>query len=154
MDYNEIRESVTLYLPVFERGALLFLGDGHAVQGDGELTGDALETSMSIEFSVAVIPRIGTFRPRLGAPRAENDEFLMAIGISGDLADALRASTTEMSSWLKTDYGLDDHEVAAVRNGAPLRCSRLEKARRNECPRSCMRPSPSSRTVDEASRSK
>src|SRR5205085_4226714 len=85
MDFNEIREGVTLYLPVFQRGALLFVGDGHALQGDGELTGDALETSMTIDFSVEVIPRIGTFRPRLGAPRAENDEFLMAIGISGDL---------------------------------------------------------------------
>ena len=40
MDYNEFREGVTLYLPVFQPGALLFLGDGHAAQGDGELTGD------------------------------------------------------------------------------------------------------------------
>jgi amidase len=114
MDFNEIREGVTLYLPVFQRGALLFLGDGHAVQGDGELTGDALETSMNIEFSVDVFPSNSTFRRRIGSPRAENDEYLMAIGISGDLSDALRAATTDFARWLERDYGLNGPEVAAV----------------------------------------
>src|SRR5262249_55194305 len=52
MDYNRLREGVTLYLPVSQPGALLFMGDGHAAQGDGELTGNALETSMDIEFTV------------------------------------------------------------------------------------------------------
>ena len=52
MDYNQIREGTTIYLPVYHPGALLFLGDGHAAQGDGELTGDALETSMDFEFTV------------------------------------------------------------------------------------------------------
>ena len=56
MDYNQIREGTTLYLPVYHPGALLFLGDGHAAQGDGELTGDALETSMDFEFTVDLIP--------------------------------------------------------------------------------------------------
>jgi acetamidase/formamidase len=51
MDYNQIREGTTVYLPVFHDGALLFMGDGHAAQGDGELTGDALETSMEFEFT-------------------------------------------------------------------------------------------------------
>ena len=50
MDYNGLREGVTVYLPVFQEGAILFVGDGHAVQGDGELNGDALETSMDVEF--------------------------------------------------------------------------------------------------------
>ena len=114
MDFNEIREGVTLYLPVFQRGALLFLGDGHALQGDGELTGDALETSMTIDFSVEVFPSNSTFRRRINSPRAENDEYLMAIGISGDLSDALRAATTDLARWLATDYGLTDAEVASV----------------------------------------
>ena len=52
MDYNQMREGTTLYLPVYAPGALLFIGDGHAAQGDGELTGDALETSMQVEFTV------------------------------------------------------------------------------------------------------
>jgi amidase len=56
LDYNQLREGVTVYLPVNVLGALLFVGDGHAVQGAGELTGNALETSMDIEFSVDYLP--------------------------------------------------------------------------------------------------
>lgn len=52
MDFNQFGEGVTLYFPVYHPGALLFLGDGHAAQGDGELTGDALETSMEFSFTV------------------------------------------------------------------------------------------------------
>jgi acetamidase/formamidase len=115
MDYNEIREGATVYLPVFQRGALLFVGDGHALQGDGELTGDALETSMDIEFSVELLRRV-----QIATPRAENDEFLMAIGISGDLTDALRRATTELSRWLEADYRLSAPEVATLL-GASLR---------------------------------
>src|SRR5437764_6617484 len=55
MDYNQLREGTTVYLPVYAPGALLFIDDGHAAQGDGELTGDALETSMQVEFSVDLI---------------------------------------------------------------------------------------------------
>ena len=85
MDYNRLTEGVTLYLPVSQPGALLFLGDGHAAQGDGELTGNALETSMDIEFSVDVMPRKSP-----GMPRAEDDEFLMAMGIAGSLTEGLQ----------------------------------------------------------------
>jgi amidase len=109
MDYAGIREGTTLYLPVFRRGALLFFGDGHAVEGDGELTGDALETSMDIEFSVELLRQ-----RRIFAPRAEDDEFLMAIGISGDLTDALRQATTDLSRWLDTEYRLSAPELASV----------------------------------------
>jgi amidase len=109
MDYNGIREGATVYLPVFQRGALLFVGDGHALQGDGELTGDALETSMDIEFSVGLLRQ-----RRISTPRAEDDEFLMAIGISGDLTDALRQATTELSRWLEADYGLSAPELASL----------------------------------------
>ena len=56
MDFNEIGEGATVYLPVANPGALLYLGDAHAEQGDGELNGNALETSMDVEFSVDVIP--------------------------------------------------------------------------------------------------
>src|SRR5262249_54660547 len=55
IDYNPNRQGPAGYLPVFQEGALLFMGDGHAAQGDGELTGDALETSMEFEFTVDVI---------------------------------------------------------------------------------------------------
>ena len=52
MDYNGLREGTTVYLPVYQAGAGLVVGDGHAAQGDGELNGDALETSMDVEFTV------------------------------------------------------------------------------------------------------
>lgn len=55
MDYNGLREGTTVYLPVYQEGALLFVGDGHALEGDGELNGDALETSMDVEFTVNLI---------------------------------------------------------------------------------------------------
>ncbi len=109
MDYNRMREGVTLYLPVNQPGALLFMGDGHAAQGDGELTGNALETSMDIEFSVELI------RGRsMGGPRAEDDEYRMAMGIAGSLNEALQQATTSMARWLEFDYKLNPSEVASV----------------------------------------
>lgn len=109
MDYNQIREGTTLYFPVFQPGALLFVGDGHAAQGDGELTGNALETSMEVEFAVDLIEG-----SEFDQPRAENDDYIMALGIDNSLEDALRSATTGMSKWLAATYKLSPAEVAMV----------------------------------------
>jgi amidase len=109
MDYNQIQEGVTLYLPVAQDGALLYVGDGHALQGDGELTGDALETSMEVEFTVDLI-RGKAF----GGVRAENDEYIMATGVAGSLQDSLQRATTVLARWIEDDYGLNPSEVAMV----------------------------------------
>jgi acetamidase/formamidase len=109
MDYNQMREGTTLYLPVYAPGALLFVGDGHAAQGDGELTGNALETSMDVEFTVDLIRGQAT-----GAPRAENDEYLMSSGIGNSLTDALQLATTQLVNWLQRDYKLEPNEAAVV----------------------------------------
>jgi acetamidase/formamidase len=109
LDYNELREGTTIYLPVNHPGALLFVGDGHAAQGDGELTGDALETSMDIEFTVDVIPGRS-----FGHPLAENAEFLISIGIGGTIDQALQQATSGMVRWLDRDYGLNANEAAMV----------------------------------------
>ena len=109
MDYNQIREGTTLYLPVYHPGALLFLGDGHAAQGDGELTGDALETSMDVEFTVDLI-RDRSF----GHPLAENAEFLISIGIGGSLEQALQQATSGMMRWLERDYKLTGSDAAMI----------------------------------------
>ena len=109
MDYNQIREGTTLYLPVSHPGALLFFGDGHAAQGDGELTGDALETSMDFEFTVDLI-RDQNF----GHPLAENAEFLISIGIGGSLDQALQQATSGLVRWLERDYKLTASESALV----------------------------------------
>jgi amidase len=109
MEYAQLREGTTLYLPVQTTGAYLYLGDGHAAQGDGELTGDAMETSMDITFSVDVQ------RWKFASiPRAENGESLMSLGVAGSLDEAMRAATTDMASWLQSRYGLTASEAAVV----------------------------------------
>lgn len=117
LDYNEIREGVTLYLPVFQAGGLIYVGDGHALQGDGEIAGQGLETSLAVEFEVTLIknesfPQLPGFAP-LG-PWAESAQYVMVSGIGGDVTDALRRATSGLVLWLKRKYGLDDSEVAAV----------------------------------------
>lgn len=109
MDYNQLREGTTVYLPVFHEGALLFMGDGHAAQGDGELTGDALETSMDFEFTVDVVKERS-----IGGPRAENAEYIMSIGIGGSLDQALQRATTDMARWLEGEYKLNSTESAII----------------------------------------
>ena len=109
MDFNEIIEGVTVYLPVSHPGALLFVGDGHAAQGDGELNGDALETSMEVEFSVSLIRS-----KRFNTPRVESESQIMTVGLGGSLEDALRAAVRGMAQWLEQDYGLTPSEIAQV----------------------------------------
>jgi amidase len=98
-----------VYLPVFVPGALLFVGDAHAAQGDGELTGNALETSVDLEFTVDLVTGRAT-----GAPRAENAEYLMSSGIGNSLTDALQLATTQLVNWLETEYKLTPNEAAVV----------------------------------------
>ena len=109
MDFNEIVEGATVYLPVGQPGALLYVGDGHALQGDGELNGNALETPMDVEFTVDLIRD----KP-LSRPRVENDEYLMAMGLAGSLDDAFREATSGLAAWLEKDYGLTFQEVATL----------------------------------------
>jgi acetamidase/formamidase len=109
MDYNRIVEGTTVYLPVFQVGALLFVGDGHAMQGDGELAGNALETSLDVELTVELIRDKSA-----GWPRAESAEYRMAMGIGGSLNEALQRATTNMARWLQEDYHVDREELTAV----------------------------------------
>ena len=109
MDYNQLVEGSTVYLPVFHPGALLFIGDGHAAQGDGELTGSALETSMDWTFTVDVI------RGRnIPSPRLENAEYWMATGIANSIPEALQGATTNLSRWLEEEYKLNAAEIGVV----------------------------------------
>ncbi len=109
MEYAQLREGTTLYLPVTTLGAYLYLGDGHAAQGDGELTGDAMETSMDVTFSVAV-KRWGF----ADIPRAENADFIMTLGTGGSMDQAMRHATTDLARWLEKDYALTSSEAALV----------------------------------------
>jgi amidase len=109
MDYNQMGEGVTLYLPVYHPGGLLTIGDAHAAMGDGELTGSALETSVEVEFTVDVIPGFASAGPRL-----ENADYLMAMGVAGSVADSIQVATTQLAEWLKREYKLSDSEVAVL----------------------------------------
>lgn len=109
MDFNEVIEGATVYLPVRTPGAMLYLGDGHAAQGDGELNGNALETSMDVEFTVDVISG-----KRVPGPRVESETHIMAMGLDGSIDEAFRDATTNMAGWLTDKYGLTPSEVAEV----------------------------------------
>ena len=109
MDYNQLVEGTTVYLPVYQPGALLFVGDGHAAQGDGELTGDALETSTEWTFTVDFIRGRG-----VAAPRFESPDYFMASGISNSLPEAVQGATTNLSRWLEEEYKLNASEIGVV----------------------------------------
>lgn len=109
MDFNEIVEGTTVYLQVRNPGALLYVGDGHAAMGDGELNGNGLETSMDVEFRVELIS--GAAIP---SPRVESEKQIMALGYEGSLDEALRTATFNMQRWLTTDYKLDPSEASQV----------------------------------------
>ena len=90
-------------------GALFGIGDAHAAQGDGELTGSALETSADVEFTVDVIK--GDIYQQV---RAETKDLLIAFGVSGSVHESIQASTTLLVEWLKKDYQMTDSEVALL----------------------------------------
>lgn len=109
MDYNGMGAGATVMLPVFESGALFFLGDGHARQGDGEVLGSAIETSMDVEFSVDLIKG-----KKINWPRLENEDFIMVLGSSRALNEALQHATTELMRWLTESYGFDERGASLL----------------------------------------
>ena len=106
MDYNRVREGATVILPVYHPGALLYVGDGHALMGDGEPTGNGVETSMDVEFSVDIAKRVN-----LDGPRLENAESIISIGAQPEFVSsldrALSMATTDMVKWLTSEYKLE-----------------------------------------------
>src|SRR5579864_6495596 len=103
MDAPEVSAGNTLYLPVNVSGALLYMGDGHAAMGDGEVAGTAIEVPLRVRVQVDVLKG-----KKLNWPRFENGEEIMAVGIYRPLDDALRISFSELVAWMHSDYGLSD----------------------------------------------
>ncbi len=101
MDYRGFAEGVTVYFPVFVSGALFHLGDGHAVQGDGEIVGTGIEISFDVQFTVNLIKKKG-----IGWPRAENDDYILTAGNARPLDQAVQHATTELIRWLE-ELGLE-----------------------------------------------
>lgn len=109
MENRYMRSGTTVLLPVSQRGAYLYIGDGHAAQGDGETTGDAMETSLDVTFSVKV--RRWGFQ---NIVRAETDTHLLSHGVGGSVDEAMRRATSDLASWLETRYKLTSSDVAVL----------------------------------------
>jgi acetamidase/formamidase len=90
-------------------GALLYLGDGHAAQGDGEIGGTGIEVSMDVEFSVDLLKN-----HLIEWPRGEDARYIFTVGNARPLEQALQHATTEMMRWLQTDYGLDPRSAGIL----------------------------------------
>jgi acetamidase/formamidase len=103
MDAPEASVGNTVYFPVTQRGALLYLGDGHAQMGDGEIAGTAIEVPMRARLQVDVIKR-----QRIAWPRFENGHEIMALGAYRPLDDALRIAYTELIGWIRAETGLSE----------------------------------------------
>ena len=102
MDLPDVRPESTLYLPVRTEGAFLYLGDCHAVQGDGELCGVAIEFPTTTTITVDLVKEW-----TLNWPRLENDEFIMSIGSARPMEDAARIAYADLVQWMVASYGFD-----------------------------------------------
>jgi len=109
MDAPEIKEGATVYLPIFHEGALFYFGDGHALQGEGEIAGTGLEATMDVILQFDLIKG----KP-IDWPRIENDEFIMVAASARPLIDAFRLAHIELIEWLEDDYGFDRWEAYQV----------------------------------------
>jgi len=101
MDYRGCRPGARITFPVGVPGALFFLGDCHAIQGDGEIAGTGVETAMEVEFRLSILKQ-----RRQAWPRGEDETFIFTLGNARPLDQALQHATTEMFDWLMGEYGL------------------------------------------------
>jgi len=102
MDLTDLTIGNSLYLPVFVKGALLHVGDVHAVQGDGELCGTAVEMPAEVTLTVGLIKN-----KTIGWPRIESPSHIMAVGSGRPMEDAVRIAFRELILWLHSEYGFD-----------------------------------------------
>jgi amidase len=109
MDYRGFGAGVEAMFPVSVPGALFFLGDVHAAQGDGEIVGTGIETAAEIQFTVQILKK-----KQIGWPRGQNAGEIFTIGNARPLDQALQHATTEMLDWLIEDYGLDEVSASHV----------------------------------------
>lgn len=106
MDLPDVAPGAVIYLPVQRPGALLYLGDCHAVQGDGELCGVAIEQPSTTTVQVDLIKGW-----TIAWPRLENERMFMTIGSSRPLEDAARIAYRELVRWAAAEWGFDELEA-------------------------------------------
>ncbi|MFC2063550.1 acetamidase/formamidase family protein [Chloroflexota bacterium] len=101
MDCIETAPGTTVFLPVNVPGALLSFGDAHGIQGDGELTGTAVEMRSTTTVTVDVLKNF-----KITWPRIESDDYIMVVGSARPLEDAYRVAHKELVMILVNEYGL------------------------------------------------
>jgi amidase len=106
MDSPEASVGNTVYFPVNAKGGLLYIGDGHAAMGDGEIAGSAIEVPLKARVQITVIKG-----RRISWPQFENDDAIMTVGAYRPLDDALRVAYTELVHWIHNDYGLSEFDA-------------------------------------------
>jgi acetamidase/formamidase len=109
MDAPEVRAGTTVYLPIFHDGAYFYFGDGHARQGQGEVAGTGLETSMDVVIRLDLI-----MGKTIDWPRLEDERYIMVAGSARPLMDAFRIAHVELIEWLEQDYGFDRWDAYAL----------------------------------------
>lgn len=109
LDVKDLKAGTTLYLPVFHPGALFYAGDPHGAQGDGEVSGTAIEQSLSGVFRFAVHKGRAP-----SSPRAEDDNYYLVMGIDVDLDRAVRQATWEVVRFLGEEKGLAPAEALSL----------------------------------------
>jgi amidase len=102
MDVPDVKPGNTVYLPVWNPGALVYTGDCHARQGQGELCGVAMEITSKVTMVFEVIKDRA-----IEWPRIESDEAIMVVGSARPMEDAARIANTELVLWLEQEYGYD-----------------------------------------------
>src|SRR6266436_6598822 len=114
MDFNKLNAGATLYLPVFHKGAQFFTGDSHAVQGDGEINGTAIEASLSATLQFVLHKGAGK---TMRWPRAEDAANYYPMGMDLNLDVAMREATRETVEFLQQRLGLtpaDAYSLASI----------------------------------------
>ena len=106
MDLPDMGPGTITYLPVRAPGALLYIGDAHACQGDGEVCGVAVEYPTTTTITVDLIKGW-----TIDWPRLEADDFIMTIGSARPLEDATRIAYRELVRWMVKDYGYDQWDA-------------------------------------------
>jgi acetamidase/formamidase len=114
MDFNRLTIGSSLYLPVHQRGALFYTGDAHAVQGDGEVNGTAIEASLTPVLRFVVHKGMGR---TMKWPRAEDASHYYVMGMDVDLDVAMKEAVQETVTFLGRERGLspgDAYSLASI----------------------------------------
>ncbi len=111
MDFRHLTSGATLYLPVFNAGALFYTGDGHATQGDGEVDGNAIEISLTPTLQLIVHEGAGQ---AMTWPRVEDATHYYTMGMDTDLGAALKNAVQGTVDFLQQQAGLSAAEAYAL----------------------------------------